>query len=309
MGDRDRGARDDGLSMDEAPGDLRVPVAPLPGGGPSRGRRTLVAGLVAIVVVVGAAAWLAQAFPAGPAAASLSAALPATAVPTVGPNTLAPRLDRSTFAARVRDGALEDRLVFADAELRRVYCENEGIPTCAAPKLSIPGLPVDIVAGDPVRGRSLVVPHRALLVFLVHRERLEYYGSLLTHPDGSPTLAELTAEVESADPAAREPTLRDAGGWLVIGAGCRVTPAATPCASMPFLADDEPLPDGTLRSDAGTRVALSDAVWGIDPASDGVTPGPFLVRPTDAARQAAGVPAWEIVARYDPPRSVRVVIP
>ena len=42
------------------------------------------------------------------------------------------------------------------------------------------------------------------------------------------------------------------------------------------------------------------------PAS-AIVPGPFLVRQNPAAGDDE--PAWQIVARYDPLRSVRVVIP
>ena len=267
------------------------------------------AGLAALVAVVAGAVWLAQAFPAGRDEATMRAPTPAPAIPTAGPGTLAPRLDRSTFVSRVRDGTLEDRLVFADARLDRVYCENEGIPTCPAPKLNIAGVSLDIVPGATVRGRSLVVPPRALLVFRVWGGRLEYFGSLMTHHEGSPALAALTAEIESSEPRVRQPTLWDAGGWLVLNPVCHADIAAASCPTGPFLADEAPMPDGTLRSEAGSPVALSEALWGIDPARDTVTGGPFMVRATDVARQDAGAPPWEVVARYDPSRSVRVVIP
>jgi len=73
----------------------------------------------------------------------------------------------------------------------------------------------------------------------------------------------------------------------------------------PFLAEEPPPAGDPSRPVPGETVALLPAAWGIDPASDDVLEGPFLVRLTDPGSG----PPWEIVARYDPSRSVRVVIP
>ena len=74
-----------------------------------------------------------------------------------------------------------------------------------------------------------------------------------------------------------------------------------------MLADEQPTPTGHRRADAGTAVAVPLGAWGIDDAGSSIVDGPFLVRPNPAAGDDD--PAWEIVARYDPSRSVRVVIP
>ena len=46
--------------------------------------------------------------------------------------------------------------------------------------------------------------------------------------------------------------------------------------------------DGILRSDAGQAVALSPALWGVDPAIDTVTEGPFLVAARSGEDPALG---------------------
>jgi hypothetical protein len=141
-------------------------------------------------------------------------------------------------------------------------------------------------------------------VLRVRGTRLEYLGSLLTHPH-SPSIASLDQEVAAASPGATQPTMRDAGGWLIVHPACFAAASpAPPCDAAPFLAEDQPLPDGTRRSDAGATVALAPDIWGVDPLRDTVSPGPFLVRPL-----ASDPSTWEVVARYEPTKSVRVVIP
>ena len=56
-----------------------------------------------------------------------------------------------------------------------------------------------------------------------------------------------------------------------------------------------------------TAVVVPHGAWGIDDAASAVVPGPFLARRNPATGDDE--PAWQIVARYDPLRSVRVVIP
>ncbi|HKF84741.1 MAG TPA: hypothetical protein VKB30_03080, partial [Candidatus Limnocylindrales bacterium] len=63
-------------ASDHVPGDLHVPVAPLPSRRPSRGRPAPIAGLVALVAIVAGAVWLAQAFPAGRDEATIRAPTP-----------------------------------------------------------------------------------------------------------------------------------------------------------------------------------------------------------------------------------------
>ena len=73
------------------------------------------------------------------------------------------------------------------------------------------------------------------------------------------------------------------------------------------LADEEPTPPASAARMLGPSVAVPDGAWGIDDAGSTIVPGPFLVRPNPDASDDG--PAWRIVARYDPLRSVRVVIP
>ena len=72
------------------------------------------------------------------------------------------------------------------------------------------------------------------------------------------------------------------------------------------LADEQPTA-GQRGEELGPSVAVPDGAWGIDDAGSTIVPGPFLVRPNPEAGDDG--PAWQIVARYDPLRSVRVVIP
>ena len=143
-----------------------------------------------------------------------------------------------------------------------------------------------------------------MLVLRVRGHQLEFLGSLLTHPV-SPSIAILKEELTSVSPVVVQPTLRDAGGWLIVHPACFFAASpAPPCDAAPFLAEDQPLPDGTRRTDDGATVALAPDIWGVDPQRDTVSPGPFLVRPL-----AADPSTWEVVARYEPTKSVRVVIP
>jgi hypothetical protein len=65
----------------------------------------------------------------------------------------------------------------------------------------------------------------------------------------------------------------------------------------PFLAYDDPLADGS------EAVELSGAMPEIDPDAVG-TEGTFLLAPADDAEGR-----WRVVARYEPSRAVRVLVP
>jgi hypothetical protein len=213
-----------------------------------------------------------------------------------------PRLRAAELVAGVLDGSLDGRLVYADATL--VPGCDPAAPGCATPP-RIAGLGLDLTVAAHAERALRGVPDNAVLVLAVRGSRLEYLGSLIAHPDGSPTLERLTAEVLA--PTSRQAqSLFDASGWLVVNPAC-VTPGGglASCPDRrPFLADDAPLADGILR---GNEVRLSPALWGVDVARDTVSPGPFIVRAADPGGFRG--PVWEVVARYDPSRSVRVVIP
>jgi hypothetical protein len=274
---------------------LDVPVGPV---GSAGGRRRIAptVGVVALVVVVVGGIALAQAFPAAPVAPVVQS--PPIAVATARPEpsptpglALPARLDASELVSNVLNGSLDEWLVYADATLR------------AGPDLAIDGLGLEVLP-NPTSPAATVVPAGAVLVLRVRGRQLEYLGSLLTHPV-TPSIAILKDELTSVSPVAVQPTLRDARGWLIVRPACIVAASpAPPCDSPPFLADDQPLPDGTRRSDDGATVALAPDIWGVDPQRDTVSPGPFLVRPL-----AADPSTWEVVARYEPTKSVRVVIP
>ena len=282
-------------SVPSSTAQLDVPVAPV---GSAGGRRRLapVVGVVALVVVVVGGIALAQAFPATPVApvVQLPAVAEATATPGPTPTpglSLPARLDASELVADVLDGTLDEWIVYADAKLR------------GSPELAIEGLALEVVP-NPNGPASTVVPAGAVLVLRVRGHQLEFLGSLLTHPV-SPSIAILKEELTSVSPVAVQPTLRDAGGWLIVHPACFFAASpAPPCDAAPFLAEDQPLPDGTRRTDDGATVALAPDIWGVDPQRDTVSPGPFLVRPL-----AADPSTWEVVARYEPTKSVRVVIP
>lgn len=289
-----------------SPAELDVPLAPV--GPRGRGRpRAPVAGAILLVVAVVTGVALAQAFPATPVAPlvrqpSIAAA---TAVPGPTPTpplALAARLKASELVANVLDGSLDEWLVYADATVR-APCQPVGARGCPAAELTIQGLGLDVVP-DPISPADPVVPAGALIVLRVRGYQLEYLGSLRTHRV-APSIATLNEEVRSQPAGAVPPTLRDAGGWLIVHPVCFFAASpAPPCDAAPFLAEDQPLADGTRRSDAGAGVALAPDIWGVDPQRDTVSPGPFLVR------QLAGDPSsWEVVARYEPTKSVRVVIP
>ena len=274
---------------------LDVPVSPV---GSPGGRRRLgpIVGVLALVVVVVGGIALAQAFPAAPVAPVVQplpvAEATASPGPTPSPSLSLPiRLDASDLVARVLDGTIDEWLVYADATLQ------------SADGLSVEGIGLDIVP-NPNAPAGTVVPAGAVLVLRVRGHQLEFLGSLLTHPV-SPSIAILKEELTSVSPVAVQPTLRDAGGWLIVHPACFFAASpAPPCDTAPFLAEDQPLPDGTRRTDDGAIVALAPDIWGVDPQRDTVSPGPFLVRPL-----AADPSTWEVVARYEPTKSVRVVIP
>jgi hypothetical protein len=301
------------------PAALDVPVAPLGSSGRGRGSRgSLLAALGVAAALLGAVV-LGQLFPAG--SADPGRASPLAAVSSTGPGPSAqetmvapsidalalrapPRLTASALAGGVRDGTLDGFLLYADATLVDA-CEAPG-PAC---RLAVQGLGLEVVPGAPAAGSRPPVPDRAVLVLAVRGGILEYLGSLIVDPDGSPSLSSLPV------PPVAVPgqTLFDAAGWLVRDPACvagdpetpeavTALPPAPACAS---LSDDPPRPHDAPPSDRGRAVALAPDPWGVEPSLERPLEGPFLVRVADPGSGHA----WEVVARYDPTRSVRVVIP
>jgi hypothetical protein len=316
------------------PLDLEVPPARVrdPRGGGRAGWAAL-AGIAAVIV---AAIGIAQVVPPRPAPPHLS-----SAVPTIGPTGAAaepstaavtgstpdpsailadspPRLSREELAAAVRDGSLEGRLVFVEGVMRATAmpCASQAPASRGCVRLEIPGIGVPVRPGEidvPVRPGEFDTPWPgepppdAWLVTVARDGGLVYLGSLVPSEDGVRTIDRI---VEGFGPRGRDwvdGTLFEVDGYLVVDPihPCRQTGrSATPCpAPSPFLAYDEPLPDGILVSDEGAVVELSASMPEIDPDAV-VTMGRFLLAPP----VDDGKP-WRVVARYEPSRAVRVVVP
>jgi hypothetical protein len=213
-----------------------------------------------------------------------------------------PRLRAAELVEAVRSGSLEQAMVFADASLV-VDCGAAHEP-CAEPRLSVDGLALDVLPGTLGTAVGIPLP-RSVLVLEVQGSGLVYRGALIVQSNGTPRY-----EVLAGGSAARPPdpsALTDVAGWLVLDGPC-LGPAngPLPCARRAMLADQEPTTTDA-RADAGPIVAVPVGAWGIDDAASAIVPGPFLARRNPATGDDE--PAWQIVARYDPLRSVRVVIP
>lgn len=300
------------------PDRLDVDVTAVTPDGRARPHRSPVVAMAVAIVAIAVAIGLAQVFPAEktPVDASVRPAV-APSLPTAAPVAVSPqpeasfsfarRLGRQALVAGVLDGSLEGWMVYADAELRLDCPTGTGAPCSALPP-RIAGLPIRGTATEAPDARLDAVPARGLLVLRVVGTGFEYEGSLVADPDGSPTLSALDEERRAGSAPPAGPTLRDASGWLVRAGPCLIPPSAfEPCPRQPFLAEEEPLATADPSTTAGRFVEVARDAWGIDPPFDPILAGPFLVRHLEPARPDD--PAWEIVARYDPSRSVRVVIP
>ena len=213
-----------------------------------------------------------------------------------------PRLRGAELVEAVLSGSLANTMVFADAVLH-VECGEEHMP-CAEPQLAVEGLALDVVPGTLGTLVGIPLP-RSVLMLEVQGSGLVYRGALIVQSNGTPRY-----EVLAGGSAARPPdpsALTDVAGWLVLDGPC-LGPAKgpLPCARRATLADQEPT-SSAGRADAGPTVAVPVGAWGIDDSARAVVPGPFLVRQNPATGDRE--PAWQIVARYDPSRSVRIVIP
>lgn len=276
----------------------------------SRGNRApLVILAMGLAAIAGALA-VANVGPGMPAAQatfappSASAGSPGASSRLAPVGAVPPRLSPVDLAARVRDGSLEGRLVFVDGEIRAtpVDCGRSPEPSGAECfSIHIPGLgvPLELAPSampwdDPPPGSWLVTAARA--------GALVYLGALKPDDDAPDDASELTRRLLGGERPPLAGSLFQVTSWLV----------ASP--APPFLAADEPLRDGTLRSDRGAEVTIEEPVIDVDPLAV-VTPGPFLLAtPGDCLPSAAwatclGDQRWVVVARYEPSRSVRVQVP
>lgn len=305
-----------------APRNLDVPPEPVRG--PRGGGRVALLTLGALVVAVGGAISLAQLQPSPPDPARIS-----FAVPTLAPSPIAAapglpagtgepapdpaavlaatttRMTRPDLEAAVRDGTLEGRLVFVDGTITHdaAHCPGltESFGGCV--DLAIPGLALPVRQADTAIPWRADPPAGAWLVTVARDGGLVYLGALVPRfADGRP----VTLVPGGADPA-RAGTLFEVEGYLVlhpVHTCFRPGVPATPCPPpSPFLALDEPTPEGVLVSDAGLEVSLARTVAEVDEAAV-VTPGTFLVQPD---RREGRAPV--VVARFDPSRAVRVLVP
>jgi hypothetical protein len=293
--------------MDRRQDDLGVvPVVPLDGRGGRRGAAVVI-GAIALVVVFGllSARLNPQVAPPVAVVPIETPVAPTATTPSPSASTeFAPlRLRAAELVDAVRAGLFEHALVFADARLT-VDCGDAHEP-CADPTLAVEGLALDVVPGTLGTAVGIPLP-RSLLVLEVEGTRLVYRGALIVQSNGTPRY-----EVLAGGSAARPPdpsALTDVAGWLVLDGPC-LGPGngPLPCARRALLVDQEPTSSDARSADAGPTVSVPVGAWGIDDAASAVVPGPFLVR--NNASTADDEPAWQIVARYDPSRSVRLVIP
>lgn len=304
-----------------APRNLDVPPGPVRGPRGGGGAALVAVGL--LVAVVAGAVGLAQLAPAPADPARISFAVPTPAPSAVAatgapagtdspaPDPVAvlagttPRMRRDALAAAVRDGSLDGRLVFVDGVLQATpaRCQEPAQGSGGCVDLAIRGLGLPVRQGEDAVPWVADPPAGAWLVTVARAGGLVYLGSLVPRQGATPRLS--GAPVDRT--AEEDGTLFEAAGHLVrnpVHPCFRPGVPATPCPpSPPFLADDEPLPEGLLTSDAGEEVRLAATMPGID--SDAiVVAGTFLVQQVPGTEGS-----WLVIARYEPARSVRVLVP
>ncbi|MEO5963887.1 MAG: hypothetical protein ABIR11_00375, partial [Candidatus Limnocylindrales bacterium] len=156
---------------------------------------------------------------------------------------------------------------------------------------------------------------RLTRVFRAGTMSLTYLGRSADPLDGTMTVAQMEQRTDLGGDV-----LAAVSGWLVAGGvhSCPLLgPGATPCPGpQPWLTDDQPGESGMLGSQQGVHVIATDPA--VRPATQVVTPGPFLVRKATVVTMcdaAAGVDCsarllhWEVVSRLDLADLVRVSIP
>ncbi len=285
-----------------------------------------------MVAVIVAAIGIAQVVPPAPTPSPRASAAPsavtasAVALPSSGPSLAPdpsgilagspPRFSREDLAAAVLDGSLDGRLVFVDGVMRatRVPCEGESEASLGCVDLEIPGIGVPVRPGEISTPWPGEPPLDAWLVTVARDGGLVYLGSLVPSEDGLRTIDGI---VEGFGPRGRDwtdGTLFEVDGYLVTEPvrGCVAEgPDATLCpAPPPFLVYDDPLADGIFVLDAGAVVLNASAVVDLSASMPEIDPdavvnaGTFLVAPPDDDEGP-----WRVVARYQPSRAVRVLVP
>lgn len=298
--------------MASDPRDREPSEAPIALSGRSGSSRAPIVAALGIFVLVLSAIGLAQVFPAPrgtapPSSSSPPIASSAVASPTVGPAPThasglpaARRVRPATLVEDVLAGRLEGTGVYVDGFLR-VRCQTDGPEPCVPQALTIDGLGLEVLPGADVRAGLDEPAARGLLALLVRDGALVYLGSFVSDPDGPPRPSDVPGTVTLPAPRG---TLVEAAGWLIADQAClRPGDTTATCSpSTPLLADGPPS-GGIVRSD-GLEVALSPDLSPDSLSTGPSTAGVFLLAPP----VDDGGP-WVAVARYDPARSVRVVVP
>ena len=304
-------------ARDEEPPGRSLDVAPtrLRGSGGGRGRA--IAALTMVALVIAGAVGLAQAtthidrpiaIVAPPASASIAAPTPSMASASTPPGPVAALLDRTSprlrpadLAAQIRDGSLENRLVFVDGELSTtpVGCRSLATVRVGCVDLAIPGVGVPVHAAQPWLVRAPAPPLGAWLVTVVRAGALVYLGSLLPDRAVPASIPELDRKLSDAGRDTSPGALFQANGTLV-------TNIPSPCNNLcppppPYLADGRNW-DNPALPETGTVVDVVRNAPEI-PQDMERFDGTFLL-----ARTSDGS-GWEVVARYVPANAVRVQVP
>jgi hypothetical protein len=184
--------------------------------------------------------------------------------------------------------------------------------------LEIPGLGLPVWAGRDALPWPGDPPPGAWIVTVARARGLVYLGSLVPGQNVPDAIDGLTRRLFARELATPSRTLFEVEGWLVLHppATCfRPGIPATPCPPAgPFLASVAPAADGALRSSSGGPVDLASEAVDVDPGAV-VTPGRFLVMlpagcdAGDPVGTCDAEPRWRVVARFQPERSVRVLVP
>jgi len=290
---------------------LDVAPTPLRGSGGGRGRAAFVLGAMGLVLAgaVGVAQLTTR---AAPRVAVATAGTDAShAVPAASPTPLnataildgtPARLHPAALAAAVRDGSLDNRLVFVDGDLRveSVDCDNLATVRLGCIQLTIPGLGLPVRAAEP-RLAWMPVPLDAWLVTVARGRALVYLGSLVPDRQLPSSLRDLEQRLIDGPGHGtkdrRDGTLFETNGTLLTGAPPPCTgacPSERPTLAAPLLVGDGVGTETVVDVPANTPDVDLRAQW---------LGGPFLVT---RGRAGAG---WQVVARYVPSRAVRVQVP
>lgn len=289
-----------GRSLDVEPTRLR-------GSGGGRGRGIVVLGVVA--VVIGTAVGLAQLASPHPSPVAVvpvstpdvAAATPAEPSATTTRSVQPTRLRPADLAQALHDGSIAGRLVFVEGSLdvTPVHCRSlkEGWSGCV--DLSVAGLGARLWAGEGVRPWPGDPPAGSLLVTVARTDGLLYLGALTPDRDHVAGITALEAKLaDRGHEAAHDGSLYEVEGSLV-PLPRRSCPEGCPAAS-PFLVD-KLASVSELISSSGVPVVVDDGTPDVDTDAT-VVQGTFLVGRTDDE-------AWQVVARYQPERSIRVIAP